>query len=208
MPRELEPTGVGPGFKSRQEMGVTVEVLDETRIHAALVMLHQEQDISDAMAGKPPRERRKRGVSSGSASTISKSVDDCGVVLGQTVPRTPKFPIAGDRGGGGKGMEDSVGGSVGASEDQGRGKRERTRDVLAVYKHRGAQLVLAQTRKRHPFRQEGVFCRADRGEWAGQVYCCVLVLSCYTHYAVDRYAVAHPPCEISPFMRVSSSYSP
>ncbi|CAN0545917.1 unnamed protein product, partial [Ectocarpus sp. 8 AP-2014] len=43
------------------------------------------------------------------------------------------------------------------------------RDVLAVYRHRGAQLVLEQSRKRHPFRQDGVFCRQDRGEWAGQV---------------------------------------
>ena len=53
-----------------------------------------------------------------------------------------------------------------------KGKKRRgqeTRNVLAVYKHRGAQLILAQTRALHPFRREGVFCRADRGEWAGQV---------------------------------------
>jgi len=49
------------------------------------------------------------------------------------------------------------------------GKKRRTRDVLAVYRHRGAQLVLQQTRRRHPFRMDGVFCRQDRGEWAGQV---------------------------------------
>eukprot|EP00903_Cladosiphon_okamuranus_P008959 g8573.t1 len=50
------------------------------------------------------------------------------------------------------------------------GKGRGMRDVMAVYRHRGAQLVLEQSRKRHPFRMDGVFCRQDRGEWSGQVH--------------------------------------
>ncbi|CAM9717536.1 unnamed protein product, partial [Ectocarpus sp. 13 AM-2016] len=184
--------GVGPGFPPRQETGTSVEVLDMKRIEAALATLHEEEDIADAMSGKPPRQRRRlppataaaaaeqgsgQGESVGPSSTAA-----CGRRPERT--GTGSASVAASYGG-----ED--GGSATANETRGAqtvtgagiptqalgsgtvgatSRKRRMRDVLAVYRHRGAQLVLEQSRKRHPFRQDGVFCRQDRGEWAGQVH--------------------------------------
>lgn len=182
------PEGVGPGFPPRQESGTSVDVLDMNRVEAALATLHEEEDIADAMSGKPPRERRRvppaaaaagQGGGQGGGVETSRSGERSELTGGASIVESP-------------GGED--GGSVTASETRGAqtvtaariaanennqasgsatvgatGKKRRMRDVLAVYRHRGAQLVLEQSRKRHPFRQDGVFCRQDRGEWAGQV---------------------------------------
>lgn len=140
------------------------------RVKTALQTLHEEQDIADAMAGNPLRQRKlgaKAVLGGGSNSVASRE--------GGKEHRTERRLRDGtDRS---ISVEHREDGSMSVEHPEDRSmsagtlsrKQSRTRDVLAVYKHRGAQLVLAQTRKRHPFKHEGVFCRADRGEWASQV---------------------------------------
>lgn len=165
----LTPAGVGPGFEPRREAGTTVDVLDLVRVEEALAVLHEEEDIADAMAGKPPRERNPPKLNAGGAtSTVPEG----------TATTTPR-EVGGGPAPGHEDADIQTARATAGHDKTGLGSDELVagarktkrglRDVLAVYKHRGAQLVLAQSRKRHPFRQEGVFCRADRGEWAGQV---------------------------------------
>lgn len=187
------PEGVGPGFPPRQETGTSVEVLDMKRVEAALATLHEEEDIADAMSGKPPRERRRLPPATAAAAAEQGGGQREGVEPSSTAASGKRAERAGSAS-----VARSCGGEDGesatASETRGAqtvtaagiaadehnqasgsatvavtGRKRRVRDVLAVYRHRGAQLVLEQSRKRHPFRQEGVFCRQDRGEWAGQV---------------------------------------
>lgn len=198
----LVAEGVGPGFPPRQEVGVSVEVLDLGRVETALAILHEEQDIADAMSGKPPRQRPKhqllprvadgggvgRGTRRGAGSSASEVPGCDSSATATTVPgRAEKsaganhsVSSAGTRSAGGSGARgvqatpaaaagDENGHAAGAAVGANMGRGRRMRDVLAVYRHRGAQLVLEQSRKRHPFRMSGVFCRQDRGEWAGQV---------------------------------------
>ncbi|CBN77134.1 hypothetical protein Esi_0036_0099 [Ectocarpus siliculosus] len=186
------PEGVGPGFPPRQETGTSVEVLDMKRVEAALATLHEEEDIADAMSGKPPRERRRIPPATAAAAAEQGGGQGEGVgqsstaASGKRPERTGSASVAASCGGEdgesatasetrdaqavtGAGIaadeshQASGGGTVEATS-----RKRRMRDVLAVYRHRGAQLVLEQSRKRHPFRQDGVFCRQDRGEWAGQ----------------------------------------
>eukprot|EP00752_Nemacystus_decipiens_P007282 g6518.t1 len=183
---KLVPEGVGPGFPSRQDEGTCIEVLDLKRVEAALAILHEEEDIADAMSGKPPRGRctsTKRGVihdqrvDTAVVGTPAGSVDKR-AEINSSAP-------AGVRPDGMNETRKAQATEVGRAATAGDGKvtravgvtavgvasnRKRMRNVMAVYRHRGAQLVLEQTRKRHPFRMDGVFCRQDRGEWAGQVH--------------------------------------
>lgn len=162
-PSTIAPKGLGPGFDARQEVGAKIEILDVERVKTVLEMLRQEQDIADAMAGKPPRQRKKNaktgagGASNSVASPAGRKEHRTDRSLGDCEGGNLRFP------------NEQHANDIPMSAGTLSGKKSRTRGVLAVYKHRGAQLVLAQTRKRHPFKQEGVFCRADRGEWAGQV---------------------------------------
>lgn len=174
-------------------MGTCVEVLDMKRVEAALAILHEEEDIADAMSGNPPRGRRnqrqlstKRGVSLGQHVDIaivgtppadgvdgrarSNSSAPAGVGPGGMNESREALAGAAERAvtaGSGQAMHAAAAAAtaVGAAS-----KARKMRDVMAVYRHRGAQLVLEQSRKRHPFRMDGVFCRQDRGEWAGQVH--------------------------------------
>lgn len=165
----IAPQGVGPGFEPRIEAGTAVEFLDERRVEAALATLHEEQDIADAMAGLPPRER----------VNLSKSTPGTRMGDGSSCKRSEGTGNALSRGAGGTAFADEIALTKGpravdpehnsARDRDQKGKGDRAREVLAVYKHRGAQLVLAQSRNKHPFRAEGVFCRPDSGEWAGQV---------------------------------------
>lgn len=184
---KLVPEGVGPGFPPRQDLGTCVEVLDLKRLEVALAILHEEEDIADAMSGKPPRDRRthrqlsttKRGGSHGQCVDTSVAGAPAGGVDGRT-ENNCSVPAGGGHGGmnetreaqaasgraatAGNGKANAAAAAVGVTS-----KGRRMRDVMAVYRHRGAQLVLEQSRKRHPFRMDGVFCRQDRGEWTGQV---------------------------------------
>ncbi|CAM9852836.1 unnamed protein product [Scytosiphon promiscuus] len=197
----LTAAGVGPGFPPRQEAGESLEVLDLERVEVALAILHEEQDIADAMSGKPPRRRPKHQLSSqaangggisggakGRGDIAARDIAYCDSATAATVPvgvdqradanrgMSPSITSAGMSGtraaeatrakAAGDGTENTTGAASGRGLVRGR----RMRDVLAVYRHRGAQLVLEQRRKRHPFRMDGVFCRQDRGEWAGQVH--------------------------------------
>lgn len=190
--------GAGPGVGPRESIGTAIEMLDIKRVEDALAILHEEEDIADAMAGRPPRERK--GGASGVMRPDSYDHDDSNVEGSTASERNgPEAPagagtrvLEGDAVGAGAvptppsvdrtENTNNIGGSLdldspdqteqrGAAPNQREQsrKRWRIRDVLAVYRHRGAQLVLAQRRKRHPFRMDGVFCRPDRGEWAGQV---------------------------------------
>lgn len=187
------PEGVGPGFPPRQETGTSVEVLDMERVEVALATLHEEEDIADAMSGKPRRERRRlppvtaapaaeqgssQGEIVGPSSTAASGrrpectgsanvAASCGGEDGGSATASETRDaqtVTGAGIGEDESNQASGSGTVGATS-----RKRRMRDVLAVYRHRGAQLVLEQRRKRHPFRQDGVFCRQDRGEWAGQV---------------------------------------
>lgn len=157
----ITATGIGPGFEARHEIGTTVELLDEERVQTALQTLHKEQDIADAMVGNPRRSRKERQKNPRSTSIAPPDARE---------RRDPEWVLKGSKecsgpcSGGGHGNSNES-----LETDPGRVKERERRGVLAVYRHRGAQLVLEQTRKQHPFRQEGVFCRANRGEWAGQV---------------------------------------
>lgn len=187
---KLVPEGVGPGFPPRQDVGTCVEVLDLRRVETALAILHEEEDIADAMSGKPPRDRRnqrqlltKRGGSQSQSvdtdvvgpptggvdgRSESSSSASAGVGPGDTnETREAQAVAAGTAATAGNGQvtHSAAAATVGVTS-----KGRRMRDVMAVYRHRGAQLVLEQNRKRHPFRMDGVFCRQDRGEWAGQVH--------------------------------------
>lgn len=142
------------GFKSRPHVGIMVEVLDLRRVEGALTILQREEDIANAMAGKPLQKHnigmvtRKRGetpISSSAGSSANHTADS----------------------------KKSIGHESADLSVKGRGRNGRTvREVLAVYKQRSAQLILPQARKLHPCRQDGVFCRQDKGEWAGQVTQC------------------------------------
>lgn len=141
------------GFESRPHVGITVEVLDLRRVEGALAILHREEDIADAMAGKPPRKRH----------------------LGMLTRKRQETPISFSAGSPANHTADSksIGRETEGLSAKGRERNGRkVREVLAVYKLRGAQLILPQARKPHPYRQDGVFCRQDTGEWAGQVTQC------------------------------------
>ncbi len=201
-PQQLVPEGVGPGFPPRQACGTSVELLDMRRVEAALATLHEEEDIADAMAGKPPRDRTKDlrvrsppGTTSGAGCGHvgeTGAVASAGLANGRPRDAASSGSPASTTSAGG--LVDSrdvhaaavvadnnrhataaaaaaaaAATTAGAAPVGVTSKKRRMRDVLAVYRHRGAQLVLQQTRKRHPFRMDGVFCRQDRGEWAGQV---------------------------------------
>lgn len=160
---------MGPGFEPRAEAGTAVEILDERRVEAALATLHEEQDIADAMAGLPPRKRvnlakNTLGIRMGDGSSGKRSEGTDNVP-----PRGAGEAAAFTDGIDTKGPQAVNPQDNSARDCDQNGKGGRVREVLAVYKHRGAQLVLAQSRNKHPFRAEGVFCRPDRGEWAGQV---------------------------------------
>lgn len=169
-------------------------MLDLKRVEAALAILHEEEDIADAMSGKPPRDRRnqhqpptKRGGTQGQEVGVTVAGPPAGGVDGRaecnsTAPagvgpggmnetREAQAVTAGRAASVGSGKAtDAAGAAAAAAAAAGvTSKGRKMRDVMAVYRHRGAQLVLEQSRKRHPFRMEGVFCRQDRGEWAGQV---------------------------------------
>lgn len=193
--------GVGPGFPPRQEAGESLEVLDLGRVEVALAILHEEQDIADAMSGKPPRRRakhhhcprsangpRKVGETRGGVDSAARGIPDCDssatvatIPVGAAQQAEANLGVSsGTMSAGVSRTRAAQATSAEAARDNrahiasaagggvvGRGRRFR--DVLAVYRHRGAQLVLEQSRKRHPFRMDNVFCRQDRGEWAGQV---------------------------------------
>lgn len=168
----------------RQDAGTVVETLDLKRVEDALATLLEEQDIADAMAGKPPRERHHRWTTSNDRNAARNSenpnsnrtpmeaapgVVDSATSGASTTPghSETKHQLlqAGDMVERGSLEPDGF-----LGEETKRNERnKKMRDVFAVYKHRGAQLVLAQSRKKHPFRVDGTFCRPDRGEWAGQV---------------------------------------
>lgn len=161
------------GFEPRYEVGTSVDVLDLNRVEDALATLHQEEDIADAMAGRAPQKRSKTWISGkrksidgsrpGSATTIVYGPD----VTNTTPGSTPGYKSIAIQAASKIEKENlGISGAMGVKKE---GKKQKARNVLAAYKHRGAQLVLAQIRKQHPFRVEGVFCRPDKGEWAGQV---------------------------------------
>lgn len=190
-----EDAGVPPefGLVPRQDTGTVVETLNLRRVEDALATLVEEQDIADAMAGKPPRERHhhpwikdndrnagysgnpdsgsnynsNRALIAAAPGGVESEASEAGVTLGHSattkgLQKTGRNSVAemGDFG------PDGL--NTGEMKINGRNKK-KMRDVFAVYKHRGAQLVLAQSRNKHPFRVDGMFCRPDRGEWAGQV---------------------------------------
>ncbi|CAM9262801.1 unnamed protein product, partial [Hapterophycus canaliculatus] len=192
--------GIGPGFPPRQEAGALLEVLDLGRVEAALEILHEEQDIADAMSGKPPRQRPRHqlhpriadrqgmgGGTRGGADSPAREIPDRDSATAATVPASADQRAEANHGessgtmsAGLRGaravqaipagsVRDENGHTLSAAGEGVMGRERRTRNVLAVYRHRGAQLVLEQSRKRHPFRMNGVFCRQDRGEWTGQV---------------------------------------
>ncbi|CAM9271234.1 unnamed protein product, partial [Discosporangium mesarthrocarpum] len=134
----------------RPEQGVVIHVLDSKRVAQALAMVQDEQDIADALEGKPPRERSTFGLIS---------------------PRGGDHRQEVEKGGSDKKGEDIEGDvpTTGKEDHNQRGLKEG-RGVMVVYKDRGARLTMPQRREQHPFQQKGVFCRADRGEWAGQVH--------------------------------------
>ena len=188
---KLVAEGVGPGFPPRQDMGTCVELLDLKRVEAALAILHEEEDIADAMSGKPPRDRRhqrqlstKRGGNQGQLVDTAVVGTPTGAMDGQqsytsepagvgsgvmNETREAQAVAAGRAATAGDGKATRAAAAT-ATAGGVTSKGRRMRDVMAVYRHRGAQLVLEQSRKRHPFRMDGVFCRQDRGEWAGQVH--------------------------------------
>lgn len=177
----LVPTGIGPGFEARAGVGIIVETLDKERIKIALGVLQQERDIANAMARKPCGRRRSRRTPD-SAESISDAAVTASHEIGGAIgaKETAQSQWQGDEA---RTPFDSSGFATAADMDvEGGGRGEgvaqnTTRKVLSVYRSRGAQLLLAQTRNRHPFRQEGVFCRADRGEWAGQVGLCAIIFA-------------------------------
>lgn len=183
---KLVPEGVGPGFPLRQDVGTCVDMLDLKRVEAALAILQEEEDIADAMSGKPPRDRRghrqlstKRDGSQGRFVDAAVVDTPAGGLDGRTQSSSSAAGSVGPGGVNETREAQSVAAGRAATAGTGKAMRaaavgvtskgRRMRDVMAVYRHRGAQLVLEQSRKRHPFRMEGVFCRQDRGEWAGQV---------------------------------------
>lgn len=158
-----------------QDAGTVVETLDLARVEDALATLVEEQDIADAMAGKPPRERHHRNASH-SGNPISNRapiavapgvVESANSEANTATSAATKGLLlqAGDM----AEREDLRPDGLLDGETNESGRKTTKRDVNAVYKHRGAQLVLAQSRNKHPYRVDGMFCRPDRGEWAGQV---------------------------------------
>lgn len=169
----------------RQDAGTVVETLDLKRVEDALATLLEEQDIADAMAGKPPRERHHRWTTpndrnaarnSGNRNSnrtpmvaapdvVDSVTSGASTTPGHSETENQLLLQAGDMAERGSFEPDALlDGDTKKSE-----RNRKMREVFAVYKHRGAQLVLAQSRKKHPFRVDGMFCRPDRGEWAGQV---------------------------------------
>lgn len=137
-------------------------------MEAALVTLHKEQDIADAMAGLPPRER----ASLAKKTQITRASDEGSCKRSEGTSDVPSRGVGGTTLAGDTNTKGSQAVNLqndGATDLNAKRGGKRMREVLAVYKHRGAKLVLAQSREIHPFRTEGVFCRPDRGEWAGQV---------------------------------------
>lgn len=173
------PAGVPPEFGGRrQDAGAVVETLDLKRVEDALATLLEEQDIADAMAGRPPRERHHRWTTDNGRNAAHSGNPNSN----RTPMATPSVESATSEASATPGHASKnllQAGDVAERSDLGpdellcgemkQSGRKKMRDVFAVYKHRGAQLVLAQSRNKHPFRVDGIFCRPDRGEWAGQV---------------------------------------
>lgn len=178
---EVEPTGIGPGFGSREVLGTVVEVVDERRVYDALKVLGQEQDIADAMIGKSPRLRQvERLCHISSQGALAASKPDLRESLSRSTGHVREGNQRGDNQQENHGaLKHDSGDVVAGGSAAEKATSKASRRVFAVYKHRGAQLVLAQTRNRHPWRRDGVFCRADRGEWAGQVSSLHLLDACW-----------------------------
>lgn len=156
-----ELTDADRGFEPRRHVGMTVEVLDLRRVEEALAILHREEDIADAMTGKPPRKC--------DLGMLTRKREDAASKMSE---ETPISSSAGSLANHKVDIEDT-GREMEGLPAKGKEKSGRKlREVLAVYKQRGAQLILPQARKPHPYRQDGVFCRQDTEEWAGQVTQC------------------------------------